>query len=134
MNERWKWLGAEDRCWRCGTEFTEEIRPINHHLIPRSEGSVSSNEALLCADCHYFLHTVKMKSVGYRGVRPSRSRSPQIRAFVQQFYRTHAGRPPAQCPKCGSTGKVVGVTEFSKSIAITLAYPNCGYKFGAQFH
>ena len=136
MGERWKWLGAKDRCWRCGTQFTEEIKPIVHHLIPRSEEGegILGNLALLCANCHHFLHTTKMKSVGYRGARPSKSRSPEVRAFAQRFYQAQAGPPPAQCPKCSSTGKVVEVTEFSKSIAITLACPNCGYRFVAQFH
>lgn len=134
MKDKWECFGADDKCWRCGEMFNEEIRRQSHHLIPRSEegDKVSNNLAWLCPNCHAVIHQTKMKAIGYRGIRPSKSKSSSA-GLIQQFYQSQAGHPPAKCPRCGIIGGVTGVTEFSKSLCIDLVCYNCGHKFVARF-
>lgn len=78
---------------------------------------------MLCGNCHGFLHRRKMRTAGGQKTSPN----PVIRELVAR-YESWDG----ECPGCGGTAqslKVTDVTEFSKSVVITLVCARCGRSF-----
>ncbi len=105
----WEYVGAHDRCWRCGKRI-DPLRCERHLLIPIKYGGRDdpSNYAKLDPNCHIMVHR---KTGEFAGM---------------------GDKNPFVCPQCGKTGEVIGVRETRSEIYPELRCPQCGQSFVAD--
>jgi len=103
----WRWIGAVDRCWRCGgvlnSDFIEEVPLIPEHLGGKRD---NFNLAKLDSKCARLLRSKLLPSL--------------------------SAENPFACPECGEVGRVLKIDEEEERIVFELWCPQCGIKFKAR--
>jgi hypothetical protein len=139
----WQWLGATERCWRCGKVVGDEIEPgatERHHIIPKSEGgpNTDDNLALLCANCHEVIHKYRMNFIGMTRTRDGDWRTiADVKGILKISHKMRDSKHKlGRCTECGSTAKVTGVSEGywgGKGMIVFLDCGACGHAFAIPF-
>ncbi|MEW6607686.1 MAG: HNH endonuclease signature motif containing protein [bacterium] len=138
----WQWLGATDRCWRCGKVAGEEVEIgalERHHIIPRSEGGLDTddNNSLLCGNCHNVVHRRHMGVIGSKQTRDKEWRSVlKSKSVCISQKMPDIKHALGKCTKCGSAGKIIGVSEgywTNKGMVVFLECEDCRHLFAIPF-
>lgn len=142
-NKNWQWLGANDRCWRCGGTVGEDIEPgstVRHHIIPESEGGANTadNLSLLCGSCHNVVHGIHMGIIGAKRTRDEEWRTVgKIKGILRISQKlSDKEHKLSCCPQCGNTAKITGVSEGywgRRGMAVFLDCGVCGHLFAIPF-
>jgi len=142
-NKNWQWLGAHDRCWRCGEIVGEEIEPgsmVRHHIIPDSEGGekTEDNLSLLCGSCHNVVHRIHMGIIGAKLTRDKEWRTVgEVKGVLRISHKIPKKEHKlGDCPKCGKTAKITGVSEGywgRNGMVVFLDCGTCGNLFAIPF-